>query len=225
VKHLILAALVSLGAVVGTFTADGSRAAGALARPAAAHAGGCQPLTARITSDPTAVIDYSSAQPEGGQLSGATIRRPGHFYEFMNAVEFRIKGNIVAASKGTILKLSCYRRTRTGRDFPGVNLLRGSLEITSARTNPVGIVSEEGLFDPRLAPTLTNRAEVTTAQKIKWFANFGDQPMGTTIATSSGIVGVTPTVGPRRGSCRYIHFARLTTTGGYGRGTATYRGQ
>lgn len=193
--------------------------------------GGCKPFTAQITSDPSVVLDYSSAQPEGAPLEGDTIRRPGHFYELQGAVELRLNGNIVWASKGSILKLTCYRRTRTGRDYPAVGLLRGSLKLKTSASDPAGVLTEEGLFDPRLAPTLlftvkrtlTRRGDVTMEQKLTWFANFGDQPMGTTVVSSRGIVGVTPFVGSQPGSCRYIHGARLTTTSGYGRGTATYR--
>ena len=60
-------------------------------------------------------------------------------------------------------------------------------------------------------------------QLISWFAFFPDQPQGTTTITAPTHVGVTPYVGPKPGSCRHVHGARLTTTTQYGVGSASYR--
>ena len=219
----LLLAFAGLAALAGGATAA--------ARPSSVAAGACPALSAQVTGASGAVLDYSAAQPKGVPLEGATIRSPGHFYELLQPVELELKGNTISVSKGSIFKLRCYRRSATSRALPGLDLLRGSLRITTVAEDPAGILTEEGLFDPRVdgtlvytvQRTLTKRGALTLLQKMTWFAGFRDQPVGTTTVASAGIVGVTPYVGAKPGSCRYVHGARLTTTSRYGVGTATYR--
>jgi hypothetical protein len=188
-------------------------------------------MSAKVTGASAAVIEYSQAQPEGVHLKGTTIHSPGHFYELLRPVVLQLKGNKISVSKGSIFKLRCYRHSRTSRPLPGVDLMRGSLKIKSVEADPAGILTEEGLFDPRntanlayaVKRILTTHGELTLLKKMTWFAGFGNQPVGTTTVASAGIVGVTPYVGLSPGSCRYVHGARLTTTRGYGVGTAAYR--
>lgn len=205
-------------------------AAAAAARPAVAAAA-CPAYTAEVVSDPAAVVDYSAAHPEGVPLKGTLIRRPGHFYELLKDAQLRFRGNVIWATKGSILKLGCYARSKGSRSLPAVDLLRGSLKLQTVQGDPAGVLSEEGLFDPRtdetitftIKRTLTKRGELTLEQRLKWFANFADQPMGTTTVSSATVMGVTPYVGANPGSCRYVRGATLTTTGGYGKGKASYR--
>jgi hypothetical protein len=61
--------------------------------------------------------------------------------------------------------------------------------------------------------------------RLRWFNFSAKQPSGTTKVSApkkGPIVGVTPYVGERKGSCRYVHAATLTTKGSYGKGTASY---
>ena len=204
----------------------------AAAGPSSVDAGACPSMNAQVTGAANAVVEFSSAHPNGVHLKGTAIHSPGHFYELLQPVVLKLQGNTISVSKGSIFKLTCYRRSRTSRPMPAVDLMRGSLKITTAVANdPAGILTEEGLFDPRLGGklvytvnrSLTKRGALTLLQKMTWLAGFRDQPMGTTTVASAGIVGVTPYVGANPGSCRYVHGARLTTTSGYGVGTATYR--
>lgn len=200
------------------------------ARPTAAT-DACPAFTAEIASDPTAVLDFTSAHPDGIPLKGTTIRRPGHFYELLKDAQIRFKGNVVWATKGSILKLACYARSKGSRPLPAVDLLRGSLKLQTVKGDPAGVITEEGLFDPRRDETITftlkralaKSGQVTLEQRLKWFANFFDQPMGTTTVSSATVMGVTPYVGEKPGSCRYVRGATLTTTKGYGKGKASYR--
>ena len=225
---VVLVVLVSL-AFAG-FAALAGGATGAV-RPSSVDAGACPSMSAQVTGAPSAVVEYSATQPNGVHLKGTAIHSPGHFYELLQPVELELQGNTISVSKGSIFKLTCYKRSRTSRPLPAVNLMRGSLKIRTVEKDPAGILTEEGLFDPRLAGTLaytvkrtlTKRGPLTLLQKMTWLAGFSDQPTGTTTVASAGIVGVTPYVGPKPGSCRYVHGARLTTTSGYGIGTATYR--
>jgi hypothetical protein len=226
---VVFVVLVSLALAGLAALAAGAAAA---TRASSVRAAECPPMSAKVTGGgATGVVEYSQAQPEGVHLKGTTIHSPGHFYELMRPVVLHLKGNTISVSKGSIFKLRCYRHSRTSRPLPGVDLMRGSLKIKSVEADPAGILTEEGLFDPRntakldyaVKRTMTKRGELTLVQKMTWFASFGNQPMGTNTVASAGIVGVTPYVGARPGSCRYVHGARLTTTRGYGVGTAAYR--
>ena len=218
---LVFLALAGLTAVAGAAIAAGPSSVAAA----------CPPMTAEVKGAPNAVVEFSRTHPNGVHLEGTAIHSPGHFYELLQPVQLRLKGNAISVSKGSIFKLTCYARSKTSRKLPAIDLMRGSLKITSVESDPAGVITEEGLFDPRLdgplvytvQRTLAKRATLTLLQKMTWFAGFSDQPMGTTTVASAGIVGVTPYVGAKPGSCRYVHGARLTTTSGYGVGTATYR--
>jgi hypothetical protein len=203
----------------------------AQARPTASAAPTCPPASAEVTKGAAGVVEYSPAHSDGAPLRGKSLTYPQRFYRLNAAVELSLRGNTIWASKGSILRLGCYRLSRTGRPLPAVNLLRGSLKVKSTGEHPAGVTTEEGLFDPRVTGelvytvkrNLTKPGEVTMQQLVSWFAFFPDQPKGTTTVVSAKPVGVTPYVGPKPGTCRYVHGARLTTTTRYGVGTATYR--
>ena len=222
VRALVLGS-VGLLALVSGVTAH--------ARPSAGSAPPCPTASAEVTKGAAGVVEYSPAHPDGGPLHGTSLTYPKRFYRLDAAVELSIRGNVIWASKGSILKLGCYRRSRTDRPLPAVDLLRGSLKIKSPGEHPAGVITEEGLFDPRLTGelvyevkrNLTKPGEVTMPQLVSWFASFNDQPTGTTTVASGKTVGVTPYVGSRPGNCRYVRHARLTTTTKYGVGSATYQ--
>lgn len=198
---------------------------------ATADAPTCPPASAEVTKGAAGIVEHSPTRPNGTPLHGNSLTYPKRFYRLNAAAEFRFRGNTIWASKGSILKLDCYRTSRTGRPLPDVNLLRGSLKIKSPGDHPAGVFTEEGLFDPRLpgevvytvTRILTKPGEVDMPQLMSWFAFFPDQPKGTTTITAPRHVGVTPYVGPKPGTCRHVHGARLTTTTQYGVGSASYR--
>ena len=220
--RLVLGSVMLLALVLGVT---------AHARPSAGSAPTCPPASAEVTKGAAGIVEYSPGHEDGAPLHGTSLTYPQRFYRLNAAVELRFRGNTIWASKGSILKLNCYRTSRTGRPLPAVNLLRGSLKIKSPGDHPAGVITEEGLFDPRLpgelvytmTRVLTKPGEVTMPQLVSWFASFPDQPKGTTTVASAKTVGVTPYVGEKPGTCRYVHGARLTTTKHYGVGSATYR--
>ena len=209
----------------------------ALLAPSAAHAKPCPKLTATV-DDPAAIVDYNQKSPDGGAPTGGKLRYPGHFFDATDDVVVKVKGNTYSVSGGSTFKFSCYGKSKADRHLkPSLDLLRGEVDVKSGAADPGAVLTHEGLFDPRNDPTmtftirrtLTSDAELTVADRMNWFANFLSQRLGTTVAEarkSGPIVGVTPYVGPRRGSCRYVHAARLKSKGhdskGYTTGTAFY---
>lgn len=200
---------------------------------AAAHAAvPCPKISAPVTGDKAGITDFNPDQPEGGELEGNRIRFPGHFYKTEDAIRIVVRGNRYTVGPDSIFKFSCYGRSRADKKLkPALDLLRGSVEVRTSAAAPGGVTTEEGLYDPREDPTMTYTVTRTLSMTgepslediLGWFAGFADQPTGTTNVVSTGsTVGVTPYVGSRRGSCRYVHKARLTTKGRYGRGTARY---
>jgi hypothetical protein len=212
-----------------------------LALPASAHAATCT-REATVTSGAANVVHYSAAdlqagETEGKVLSGDTIKRRDGFYKSTGAVKLSYAGNTYRIENGAIFKLGCYGRSvKQGAILPAVELLKGEVQAKTAQKKPGGIVTTEALLDPRddetmefqVTRTLASGNEPTLDQISRWFADTISQPKGTTRATTDGkpIIGVTPYVGPRRGSCRYVHGAKLTSTGttrkGYFTGTASY---
>ena len=132
----------------------------------------CPPASAEVTKGAAGIVEYSPGHEDGAPLHGTSLTYPQRFYRLNAAVELRFRGNTIWASKGSILKLNCYRTSRTGRPLPAVNLLRGSLKIKSPGDHPAGVITEEGLFDPRLpgelvytmTRVLTKPGEVTMPQ-------------------------------------------------------------
>ncbi len=169
-------------------------------------------------------------------LEGDTIRRRSGFYRAGSTVKLDYAGNAYTIDKGTIFKLGCYGRSvKTGMTLPLVDLLKGEVKAKTVAKQPGGVVTTESLVDPRedetmtftVTRTLTSGDEPTPKQILAWFAGYISAPKGKTTARSDGkpIVGVTPYVGERRGTCRYVHKAVLTSKGtskGYFTGTAVY---
>jgi hypothetical protein len=196
-----------------------------------AHAAACPKLSATVTSG--SVLNHWQDHPEGVPLTGGKLRYPGHFYEAASKLAVTLHSNEITVTKGTIFKLTCYGASKGAPLWPALDILKGTASLGTVKGHPAGIITEEGLFDPRgrqdmqyrVSRTLTSKQPLTLEQKMLWFARVNSQPTGTTRVQSlvkGAIVGVTPYVGSRPGSCRYVNAARLTTKGRYGRGTATY---
>jgi hypothetical protein len=87
------------------------------------------------------------------------------------------------------------------------------------------VTTNEGLYGPipgqqlhrgyTFRVTRALRAPADHAGLLNWFANYENQPTGTsTIVTQAiSLVNVTPYVGPGPGHCRHVREAILTSTG------------
>jgi hypothetical protein len=117
--------------------------------------------------------------------------------------------------------------------MPSMSMLQGSATVMTTRAVEGSISTEEGLYGqlPNSAGTKYNLVRVlhqttplTMAQRINWYLGYSNQPVGVTYSKTltTSRINVTPYVGPRRGSCRHVHSAVLTTTTSYGQGTAVY---
>jgi hypothetical protein len=175
---------------------------------------------------------------DSAPLSGDTIARRSGFYRAASTVKLDYADNAYTIEKGAIFKLVCYGKSvQSGMTLPALDLLKGDVKVKTADKKPGGVITTEALLDPRDDPTMTfevsrtlsrNDADPTPTQIRNWFAGFITAPRGTSKASTDGkpIIGVTPYVGPKRGSCRYVHGATLKSTGttrkGYFTGTASY---
>jgi hypothetical protein len=92
------------------------------------------------------------------------------------------------------------------------------------------VITEEGLFSPigltsarySVRRRLVKPGALDMASKVDWFADYANQPAGTTKVSGHGQVNVTPYVGSQPGVCRHVRSARLTTRGQFGHGSASY---
>lgn len=201
-----------------------------VAFPSVAGAASCPAINV-TPENPEAFLDFNKNQPEGGALSGDKIKFPGHYYEATEATTVVVKGNKYELSRGAVFKFSCYGESASDKHLkPSLDLLTGDVDVTTANNYPGGVLTHEGLFDPRRDPTMTfkisrtlKKHSITLDDRMHWFANTNRQPRGTTAVAASAkgpIVGVTPYVGAKPGSCRYVHSAKLTSN--TGKGTAKY---
>ena len=205
-----------------------------LLTPAAAQAAGdpCPKVSADVDK-PGAVVDFHDGAREGEVPEGGKIRYPGHFFDATDDIVVTASGNTYRIAKGSTFKFSCYGASiKDPYRGPALMLLTGAVKVTTGQKTPGGVITEEGLFDPRTDPTMVftvsrklARKHLDIEGKMAWFANYRSQPHGTTkvkAAKSGPIVGVTPYVGKNPGSCRYVHGARLTTKNDSGKGTSSF---
>lgn len=203
--------------------------AGPVASPAVAAGGGgggCPAYGPEVIFGAAGIVDHAlSDGAEGAPLEGRRLKSRGHFYEATADAQLDVLGNRARITKGTIFKFGCYSASRTSPRYPAVVLLRGRVAASTVGSEPLGVVTNEGLMDPRQDKTMnyridrrTKKANLDLADKLMWVGNIFGQPIGTTTvrSTSGAIVGVTPYVGEGPGRCRYVHRARLTSTGGKG---------
>ena len=206
----------------------------ALIAPSSAHAleEKCKKTATVESGDVLHHESFEAAEP----LSGATIRRRSGFYRAESTVKLDYADNAYTIEPGSIFKIVCYGRSvKTGMTLPALDLLKGEAKVKTAAGKPGGVVTTEGLIDPREDPTMTftvsrklaKAGEPSTDALLAWFAGYISAPLGTTTVDTNGKpdVGVTPYVGPKPGTCRYVHGAKLTSKGrskGYFTGTASY---
>ncbi len=181
------------------------------------------------------VQHFLKAPLEGEPLEGTTIRRRSGYYKADSAVKLSYAGNTYSIESGAMFKIVCYGKSvRSGLTLPALDLLSGEVTVKTDAKKPGGVVTTEALSDPRSDPTMTfsvsrtlRDGEPDADDIVAWIAGYISSPKGTTRVKSDGkpIVGVTPYVGSKRGVCRYVHGAKLTSKGtskGFFTGTATY---
>jgi hypothetical protein len=209
----------------------------ALAPSTASAAGYKCKKTATVESGE--LLRFTNFAEPGVPVTGDTITRGGAFFEAASKVVLDFAGNTYTIAEGTIFMQSCYGRSvQTGMTLPGIDMLKGEIKVKTGAKTPGAIITTEGFYDPRTDYTMTfeatrtlhkNNAAPTPEQIRSWYAGFISAPLGATRVSTDGkpIVGVTPYVGSKRGTCRYVHGATLiskgTTRKGYFTGTATYR--
>ena len=209
-----------------------------LIAPASADAAGYK-CKKTATIERGEVLRFTNFAEPGVPVSGDTITRGSAFFQAASDVKLDLAGNLYTIAEGTIFMPSCYGRSvQTGMTLPGLDMLKGEMKVKTDGDKPGAIITTEGFYDPRTDYTMTfeatrtlhkNNAAPTPEQLRSWYAGFISAPLGATRVSTDGkpIVGVTPFVGPKRGTCRYVHGATLiskgTTRKGYFTGTATYR--
>jgi hypothetical protein len=226
---------------IGRTLAAAAAAALLVAAPASAKyvngvEGNCRSASAQVTDGAANVRNYGPDAPSGAPLQGDRLRFPKHFYDVEGgAASIRYGSNAYDVKPGTVFKLGCYGPAKGAALRPALDLLVGSVHVTTGAVKPGGVFDEEGLYNPvpggtqQMGYTVTRtlaRQGLQFGDVVKWFADYANQPTGTTRATVDGKdpLNVTPYVGARRGQCRHAHGARLSTRGSYGHGTATYEG-
>ena len=206
----------------------------ALVAPSSAHAleEKCKKTATVESGDVLHHQSFDASEP----LSGDTIRRRSGFYRAESTVRLDYADNAYTIEAGSIFKIVCYGKSvKTGLTLPALDLLKGEAKVKTAAGKPGGVVTTEALIDPRDDPTMTftvsrklaKGGEPDADALMAWFAGYISAPLGTTRVDTDGkpIVGVTPYVGSKRGTCRYVHGAKLISKGrskGYFTGSATY---
>ena len=193
--------------------------------------------SATVTSGADSVLHFSESVETGDPLSGTTIKRRSGFYKSEGTVKLDYAGNVYTIDKGAIFKIVCYGKSvQSGLTLPALDLLVGEVKVTTSAKKPGGVVTNEGLLDPRDDPTMTYNVSRTlrsggkpsTKNIISWLGDTISQAFGTTLTNSVGtpIIGVTPYVGAKPGVCRYVQSAKLSSSGrkgSYFTGSATYK--
>ena len=161
---------------------------------------------------------------------------PGHFFDATDDIVVKVKGNRYAIEQGSTFKFSCYGTSRADRKLkPTVDLLVGTVEVKTGPA-PRGVVTLDGLFDPRKDKTMAFSVErtLTSERSSRWTTAANGSPACSPAVRHDGRRG--PQVGPdrrrdalRRHQQRQLPLrARLAprSTGvdgkGYMKGTAFY---
>lgn len=177
---------------------------------------------------------YGQEAPTGATWHGDTVRRK-HFYELHHLAITIDFGHVTyTISRNAIFRIGCSGVSAgSPLEVPDVSLMRGKAVVHTTRRVPGSVSTEEGLFGPvpgggamayLVSRALTQSAPPSMNDKIYWYADYSNQPVGTTDtqAKSADKVNVTPYVGPDPGTCRHVDSAELTTKSSFGHGTATY---
>jgi hypothetical protein len=190
----------------------------------------CPATAAIVHSEGTGtVLDFSAKTPAGVPLQGKLLhmQTSGHFYQLAGvSIALRWGSNTYNVSHDATVALSCYGQAKgTNVFYPALRMLDGSATLQVSPSEPGGILTNEGLYGPiagqqirhgyTFRVTRVPHATANPESDVIWFANYENQPTGTStiITQDASLVNVTPYVGPRRGSCRHVHKAILTSTG------------
>jgi hypothetical protein len=184
------------------------------------------------------VLDFSAQNPLGAPLRGNLLRSAGqgHFYQLSGlSATLRWGSNTYELSHGTTVALGCYGQAKGANVFyPALRMLSGTATVLVSASDPGAVLTNEGLYGPipgqqlhhgyTFRVTRALRAPADHTGLLNWFANYANQPTGTsTIVTQdSSLVNVTPYVGPRRGNCRHVRKAILVSTGMQSVGAGQY---
>jgi len=203
----------------------------ASSRSRAAFLSATCPSTATIvrTEGTGTVLDFSAKAPAGVPLQGNLLhmQTSGHFYQLAGlSITLRWGSNTYNVSRDATVALSCYGQAKgTNVFYPALRMLDGSATLQVSPSDPGGVLTNEGLYGPipgqqirhgyTFRVTRVLHATADPESEVLWFANYENQPTGTStiITQDASLVNVTPYVGPRRGSCRHVHKAILTSTG------------
>jgi len=216
-------------------------AAGCALTPASASAASSSlpcASSARITSrSGPGYLEWAGKETQGKlrKFTGKKVTRGVHFYELKRTtIKLRFGGNTFRLGANAIFALGCSGEAAGDRAImPSIRFLRGSATVHTTHAVEGSVVTEEALYGPVVSSRATSYAVIRTlhqhkaltlGQTVNWFLDYRNQPTGTsTTKTHTSLrVNVTPYVGPRHGSCRQVHSAKLVTTRSFGHGTAVY---
>ncbi len=169
------------------------------------------------------------------RFTGWALTRGQHFCE-LQGEEIRISfgGDSFSLGGNAVFARSCSGLAVGQRAvMPSLRMLQGTALVRATHAVEGSIMTEEGLFGqvPYSAASVytlvrqpRQHAALTMLQKIYWYLDLVNQPVGTTTTKTLARVleNVTPYVGPGPGHCRHVHSATLATTSSFGRGTAVY---
>jgi hypothetical protein len=153
---------------------------------------------------------------------GATIRR-GPPFKVERKAKIRFQGASFKVDGRSEFSLSCFGESAAeGAIYPSIWLWKGRAKMIAGAGRPGALVTNEAMAGPvgkaaiqivakRRPKSPTSRFGRTWVDRVK----------------GKGYVNLTPYVGPRPGTCRYVDggiFTSKKLVGGYFRGTAKYRG-
>ena len=192
-----------------------------------------------VSKDGSGVIQrYGPGSPTGAPWTPSAkddAFRRTHFYELRNVrVTLNYGGAIETVSPGSVVMLTC-AGVAVGKplDVPNLQMLNGSVDVTTTDAVPATVSTEEGLFgpvpgSPAMKYSVSRdlaKPDVSLMQALLWYGDYANQPSGTTTTKTLAKplqVNVTPFVGPEHGHCRQVDSATLTTGASAGHGTAVY---
>jgi hypothetical protein len=168
-------------------------------------------------------------------FTGSHLNNGQHFYELHDlTVKINFGGDGYTIGGNAVLDRGC-SGLAVGQSaiMPRIKLLVGSATVktthavegsVSTEESLLGQVPESAAMSYSMTRVLNQNTALTLTQKIRWFQELVNQPIGvTTVKTLTGVLAnVTPYVGPSHGVCRHVHSAKLTMASSYGHGTADY---
>ena len=169
------------------------------------------------------------------KFTGTVLTYGSHFYELHNeGVKITFGGDTYTLGGNAVFDLGCSGLAVGQRAIePRINMLRGSATVKTTHAHEGSVSTEEGLYGqvPQSAAMsyfvvrqLHQRSALSLQEKVNWFEDYANQPIGmTNVKTLTSVLeNVTPYVGTKIGRCRHVHSAKLVTTSSWGHGTAVY---